>query len=245
MESEGKRAKLNLVLDELNINLSDIQRKQMEGYVEILMTASKVMNLTGEKDVSKLIVRQIYDSLYLMKILKIENEKKVIDLGTGGGLPGMPLKICLPDMELSLLDSNNKKITFLMETVKRLQLENVKYLHGRAEEWGNHSDHREKYDYILCKAVAEMYLLAELALPLLKLGGKALFYKGPKGTEEVRRARKALDVNGGKVSTVREYVLLSGEKRSIYVIDKIKKTPTGYPRNIDKIKKSYKRDLFS
>ena len=112
MEHKEISATLSLVLGELEIILSAFQRKQMERYVEILMIAATKMNLTGEKDVCKLIIRQIYDSLYPLKIIKFKKEKKVIDLGSGGGLPGIPLKICLPDIELTLLDANNKKVAF-------------------------------------------------------------------------------------------------------------------------------------
>lgn len=211
-------------------HIDPVKTDQMAQYVSLILRGLEKIRLTGEKSPEEIIWHQIYDSLYILKLTKLKSGLKVVDLGSGGGLPGLPLKICRPGIEIYLLDANRKKAGFLHEVKETLDLEETHILCGRAEEYGQHKDHRESYDLVLSKAVAETAVLAELALPLLKTGGRALLYKGPKGIEEAKAAGKAINTCGGEMAEKWAYNLKSGEKRLLYEITKISTTPPGYPR---------------
>lgn len=211
-------------------SIDPIKIDQMAKYVSLLLEGLEKIRLTGEKSSEGIIWQHIYDSIYILKMIELRSGMKVVDLGSGGGLPGLPLKICRPEIEIYLLDANRKKTGFLYEVKENLGLDRTNILCGRAEEYGQDKDHREGYDLVLSKAVAEMAVLAELALPLLKTGSRALLYKGPKGIEEARKAEKAIKLCGGKMFGKREYYLASGELRLLYEIVKNSSTPLKYPR---------------
>lgn len=210
----------------------EIEEEQVNGlslYAELLYKGLSKARLTGERSLKSIIGKQIYDSLYLSKLIKPCKEK-LIDLGTGGGLPGIPLKIVMPDCHLFLLDSNKKKTQFLEETVIRLGLKTVKVINERAEIAGNTPGMREQFDLLVSKAVARMNVLLELSLPLIKPGGIAYLYKGPLGEEEAKEAENALEILSGAIGNQWRYTLPGGETRLIYEIIKTGNTPQKYPR---------------
>jgi len=211
-------------------SIDPIKIDQMAKYASLLLEGLEKIRLTGEKSPEGIIWQQIYDSIYILKLIELRSGLKVVDLGSGGGLPGLPLKICRPEIEIYLLDANRKKAGFLSAVKENLGLDQTYILCGRAEEYGQDKEHREGYDLVLSKAVAEMAVLAEMALPLLKTGGRVLLYKGPKGIEEAREAEKAIKLCGGNLVGKREYYLESGEIRLLYEIIKISSSPLKYPR---------------
>lgn len=221
---------INLLLNDLDIKADDKARLMMAKYTNMLIKGMSKCRLTGEKTSQGIIEKQLHDSLYPLKYINLERAKNLIDLGTGGGLPGIPIKIIRPDLKVTLLDSNRKKALFLKETINALGLEEVFVVNKRAEEIGQELEHREKYDYVFCRAVAKMSVLAELALPLLMNGGEAVFYKGPGGEEELKKAEHAITICGGALKITKHYNLKTGEERKLYVIKKTNSTPMKYPR---------------
>lgn len=218
------------MLKKLELTVTESRLHLLLGYAEILLEGLKKQRLTGEKTINGIIGKQIYDCLYPLKLITIPCGSKVLDLGTGGGLPGIPVKICMPNINLTLLDSNQRKSVFLESVVRELGLENVICMTGRAEEIGRQTIHREQYDYVISRAVAEMVVLAELALPLIKLGGRALLYKGSRGICEAERAAKSIALCGGEIEQVWSYTLETGEQRSLFMLAKNENTPAQYPR---------------
>lgn len=221
---------IELLFDNLEIMVDENARHNMAKYVNLLVRGNKRSRLTGERTRQGIIEKQVYDSLYPLKYLDLKKGEELIDLGTGGGLPGIPIKIIRPDLILTLLDSNRKKALFLKETIDVLGLNDVCVINKRAEEIGQELEHREKYKYVFCRAVAKMAVLAELSLPLLANDGEAVLYKGPGGDNELDKAEKAISICGGVLKMVEHYTLKTGEERKLYIIKKINNTPGKYPR---------------
>lgn len=230
--------KPDLVLSEslktLGLALDDRKQLLLLDYCRLLLEGLSKQRLTGEDNIEDLISRQIYDCLFPIKKIAFENDSRIVDLGSGGGLPGIPLAICLPECRVYLLDANQKKASFLEDTVHSLGLINVEVLRERAEYYGRNVAYRERFNYVLSKAVAKAAVLAELALPLLLPGGKALFYKGPRGEQEMMEAAKALTLCGGRLISQFDYALPAGESRAIYLVEKNAVTPAQYPRSVGK-----------
>lgn len=218
----------------LGLEISQGQLSVLVRYVQLLLEELKRQRITGEVTAEEIFEKQIYDSLYPLKVLKFEPGDKMIDVGSGGGFPGLPLKIMLLDLEISLMDSNRKKIAFLRENVKILNLSKIDCLLGRAEDYGRSKEHRASYNYIAAKAVARMNVLAELTLPFLKIGGSALFFKGPRGEEELLEAENAIALCGGLLQESIDYQLPGGEERKLYLVRKVAVTPEEYPRRVGK-----------
>ncbi len=229
--SEQVRDTVEDMFNTLNLKSVDAWQKEIiTKYILLILEWLQKVRLTGEKNAEGIIWQQLYDSLYLLKLTDLNTGLRVIDLGSGGGLPGIPLKICRPGIKMYLMDSSKKKAGFLKEAIDSLGLKDAHILCGRAEEFGKNKDHREQYDLVVCKAVAETAVLTELALPLLKLDGRALIYKGPRGREEAEEAKRALEICGGRISAEWQYDLSGGETRSLYEIKKESFTPHKYPR---------------
>jgi len=225
---------IDYIIEQLKVESTKKMKDQLLEYTKLLYMGLKKQRLTGERTIEGIIVKQLYDSLYPLTVVKNMKRSRILDLGSGGGLPGLPIKIMLPETEMDLIDSNQRKIQFLKEVSTTLGLKKVKHICGRAEEWGHDQNHREKYDYVTSKAVAELAVLSELALPFLKIGGRALLYKGPHWQEEAEFAKTAIESCGGATDAIWHYKLLTGEKRVIFMIKKSDITPARYPRAVGK-----------
>ena len=180
-------------------------------------------------------VKHFEDSLAILKYIQLKSDAKVIDIGTGAGFPGIPLKIAREDIDLTLLDSLNKRLVFLQEVCCDLKF-NAETLHSRAEEAGKNPKYREKYDLVCSRAVARLNLLCELCLPFVKIGGYFVSMKGPGAAEEISEAENAVKILGGEICKVKEYFLSDNSKRTLVIIKKTKNTPNEFPRHGSKLK---------
>lgn len=222
------------ICKKLNINISENQLYQFNKYYEMLIEKNKVMNLTAITDKDEVIAKHFADSIAIIPYLEkqvMENSFKVIDIGTGAGFPGIPLKIMLPDMNITLLDSLNKRINFIGEVVEELDLSNVNLIHGRAEDYANDNNYREKYDLCVSRAVANLSTLSEYCIPFVKKGGMFISYKAGDSEEEINNSKHAIKILGGKISKVESFVLPKVDASRVFVmIDKINNTEKKYPR---------------
>lgn len=218
-------------LEELQIELSDNQIQQFIRYYEMLVEKNKVMNLTAITEPEEVINKHFVDSLAINKIVDLKNVKSVIDIGTGAGFPGIPLKIAFPWLEITLLDSLNKRIKFLDEVVDELRLEQIKCIHGRSEDIARQEEYREKYDLCVSRAVANLSTLSELCIPFVKKGGEFISYKAANSQEEIEQAGNAISKLGGRLAGVQELILPDTDMERIFVcIKKEKNTGKKYPR---------------
>lgn len=200
-------------------------------YMQLLLEWNEKINLTAITDEKEIILKHFIDSLTISKYC---DGGKLIDVGTGAGFPGIPLKIWNDNLDVTLLDSLNKRITFLEKIIKELKLNNTYAIHGRAENVALQDEYREQYDYAVSRAVAPMNVLLEYMLPFVKVGGKCICMKGS-NIKELDEAKKALEILGGKVVEIEEFCLPNTEiKRNNIIIEKIRKTPQKYPRKAGK-----------
>ncbi|QUH19348.1 16S rRNA (guanine(527)-N(7))-methyltransferase RsmG [Alkaliphilus sp. B6464] len=220
---------------EMNVEITDHQVDQLIKYKDILLEWNQKMNLTAIEEEKEVMIKHFLDSLSCIQTKYLKTEGRMIDVGTGAGFPGVPLKIALPNIELTLLDSLKKRIGFLEEVCRETNLTNVEFLHGRAEDFGQDKAHREKYDYAVSRAVAALNVLVEYCLPFVKVGGYFICQKGPGLIEELPEAKNAIKILGGEV--VDQIVVdlpFSDITHHILVIKKIKQTPIKYPRKAGK-----------
>ena len=221
-------------LDENKIEISDKSMNNFVIYMDNLIEWNKKINLTAIKKEEDIIVKHFVDSIFILKYI---NGNKIIDIGSGAGFPGIPLKIAKNNLDITLLDSVNKKVLFMQDSIEKMGLKNIVAIHGRAEDYAHNIKYREQYDVATSRAVANMSTLVEYMLPFVKIGGVCICMKGPNSNEEIINSKKAIFELGGEIREVKKYSI-EGNDRCLVIIKKIKKTEQTYPRNQGKPLKS-------
>ena len=218
-------------IEKLDINISEEQCCQFLKYYEMLVEKNKVMNLTGITEFEEVVEKHFVDSLSLVKSIKLNGDESLIDVGTGAGFPGIPIKIMFPNLKITLMDSLNKRLLFLNEVINKLGLDKIELVHGRAEDLGKNSNYREKYDLCVSRAVANISTLSEYCIPFIKLNGYFICYKADGCMNENKIKKNAIKVLGGEIEEIVDFNLPDTDiKRKIINIKKIKNTPKKYPR---------------
>lgn len=226
-------------LNELGIDIDDFKIDKFEKYKDLLIEWNKNINLTAIEDEKEIYIKHFIDSISCLTTNYIKDGDKIIDVGTGAGFPGIPIKMILENVDLTLLDSLNKRINFLKEVCTSADFKSVEFVHGRAEDFGQNPDYREKYDIATARAVAGLPVLLELCVPFIKVGGYFVCLKGPSLDEELKQSKKAIEELGMEfVERVDIKLPHTDIKHNILVLKKIKNTPTKYPRKAGKPSKS-------
>ncbi len=219
------------MLDEFNISYTNRMLEQFDLYFDILIKWNKFMNLTGITEYHDVIVKHFIDSLSAVKIIDMTKVSSLIDVGTGAGFPGIPIKIVFPHIRVCLLDSLNKRVKFLNEVISNLDLDNISALHGRAEEIARKEEYREKYDLCVSRAVANLSSLSEYCLPFVKKDGWFISYKSSDIDKELLSSKHAINILGGRIEDVIKFKLPNTDiDRSLISINKVNVTNRKYPR---------------
>lgn len=216
-------------MNSIGIELTDPQLNAFETYYDMLIDRNKVMNLTAITEFDEVMDKHFLDSVYLFRSIKLKADYKLIDIGTGAGFPGIPLKIVFPELKITLLDSLNKRVGFLNDVIDELNLNDIEAIHGRAEDIARDKAYRASYDIAVSRAVANLSTLSEYCLPFVKIGGKFVSYKSGDCADEVDNAKAAIHLLGGKINKIDEFSY-SNNSRSFIVIDKVMNTSNKYPR---------------
>lgn len=216
-------------MNSIGIELTNSQLNAFETYYDMLIDRNKVMNLTAITEFDEVMDKHFLDSVYLFRSIELKADYKLIDIGTGAGFPGIPLKIVFPELKITLLDSLNKRVGFLNDVIDELNLNDIEAIHGRAEDIARDKTYRASYDIAVSRAVANLSTLSEYCLPFVKIGGKFVSYKSGDCADEVDNAKDAIHLLGGKINKIDEFSY-SNNSRSFIVIDKVMNTSNKYPR---------------
>lgn len=229
MNIEEFSKELTKLASKIEIELSLDEIEKLYKFMNLLLEWNEKINLTAITEPEDIILKHFVDSITIKKYIK--NENKVLDIGTGAGFPGIPLKIISSDTNFTLVDSLNKRIIFLNEVCDKLKLDKIENIHSRAEELAKNKKYREQYDIVTSRAVARLASLVEYMLPFVKVGGRCICMKGSNVDEELIEAKKAINVLGGKIEKVDKFLLPNSDiERNIVIIKKIKNTSSKYPR---------------
>ena len=213
----------------MNIVFDDKQLNMFYNYMNLLLEWNEKINLTSIIQPEDVVLKHFIDSLSINKFL--DNNKSIADVGTGAGFPGIPLKIYRPDLKIFLVDSLNKRINFLNEVIFKLKLDNIFTVHSRVEDFGRDKKYREKFDYATARAVANLTVLSEYLMPIAKVNGKCICMKGNNVEEELLNSKNAINILGGNLEKVDEFILPDSDiERNIIIINKANSTPSRYPR---------------
>lgn len=225
--------------NEMGIELDDKQKSQFETFKSLLKEWNEKINITAITDDVEVDIKHFLDSISVFKSNKVFAGKSIIDIGTGGGFPGIPIKIIEPSCDVTLFDSLNKRLIFLDEVIDKLGLEGIRTVHGRAEEFGRKEDYRECFDIATSRAVASLDTLCEYSLPFVKKGGYFIAMKGPEVDEEIERSERAIKLLGGHIEDRVEISLpFSDRSHNLLIIKKVENTHNKYPRGGGKPKKN-------
>lgn len=226
-------------LSEHNVELNDNQITQFNLYFELLVEWNKKMNLTAITEKNEVYLKHFFDSISPSFYYDFSKIKTVCDIGAGAGFPSIPLKICFPHLQITIVDSLNKRINFLNELATKLGLTDVNFVHSRAEDFGQQKENREAYDVVTARAVARTNVLSEYCLPVCKINGQFIAMKGSLIDNELAEASNAIEILGGKIKEEITFTLpIEKSDRSILIVDKLKMTPKKYPRKAGTPQKS-------
>lgn len=223
---------------QIGIEFSEHNAKDFRIFAELILEWNEKMNLTAITEPKDMAIKHFLDSLTVLPIFPEDKNCSVIDIGSGAGFPGIPLAIMCRNLDFTLLDSLNKRVTFLDTVIKELGLHNATAVHGRAEQLGREPQYREQYDYAIARAVSNLSALCEYALPLVKVGGYFIAMKGKEIEEEISSAQLAIKELSGELKSIQHITLPDGSERNIVMIKKISQTSSKYPRPFTKISKN-------
>jgi 16S rRNA (guanine527-N7)-methyltransferase len=219
------------ILNDLGLHLSSPTLDKLFSFIKILLETNKTLNLTAIKDYQEALIKHIYDALLIINMNDFRTSDSIIDIGSGAGIPVIPLAIAFPDKHFFSLEATQKKVKFQIETCQTLEINNCHPLWGRAEELANHKEHRESYDLVIARAVASANILTEITIPFAKVGGHVIFYKGKGYQEEIHNAKRAFQELNGSINEIYEALLpFEYGERSLISITKVDSTNSKYPR---------------
>ena len=221
---------LKLSAEEFHIHLSDLQLEQFDLYYHLLIEWNEKMNLTAITKYDDVVIKHFLDSIAIGKFISFPDQATLLDVGTGAGFPGIPLKILFPNLTVVLLDSLNKRVLFLNHVIDQLHLSKITACHGRAEDFAKDEDYREKFDFVVSRAVANLSSLSEICLPFVKVGALFISYKSEKAEEEMVDAGNAIHLCGGELKECFSFHLHSDFERKLICIKKLHSTPMKFPR---------------
>lgn len=233
---EDNFLKLQEYAEKYGVSISGVQLEQFRKYMDLLLSWNEKVNLTSITEPPDVLIKHFLDSVLVLKYFDLKRGAKIIDVGTGAGFPGVPLKILRPDLDVTLLDSLNKRLLFLSDLLSKLDIK-CGLVHARAEEYGRIGKNRQAFDFVVSRAVARFPALCEYCLPFVKMGGIFAAMKGPNIKEELESAGKAVELLGCEVSSVETYNLPNGDGRSIVLIKRVLPLLNEYPRRGVKITK--------
>lgn len=230
---------LNEASNNVGLKFDEKKYDQFMKYKDLIKEWNEKVNLTAIKEDDAIVKKHFIDSLKVFEFNQIKNAKNIIDIGTGGGFPGIPMKIIKPEINIVLLDSLNKRVNFLNEVINSLKLNNIKAIHGRAEDFAQERQYREKFDVAVSRAVANLTVLSEYCIPYVKVGGYFVAMKGPAVEEEIKQSKNAIRLLGGKIEHIEKVQIEDSDlNHNLVIISKISSTNRKYPRKAGTVAKN-------